>query len=88
MHVVMIMMAMMQVNTLKYANRAKEIKTFVRRNTGTVNAHISEYQRMIDALQEEVSDLKQALQQQTGAPVKRSNSERQASKQCFFLYLP
>ena len=46
------------VNTLKYADRAKEIKTHVRRNASTVEAHIAEYQRMIDALQEENSDLR------------------------------
>lgn len=49
------------VNTLKYADRAKEIKTHVRRNSGTVESHISEYQRIIDALQEEVSDLRQEV---------------------------
>ena len=41
------------VNTLKYADRAKEIKTHVQENRGTVETHIAEYQRMIDALQEE-----------------------------------
>ena len=40
------------VNTLKYADRAKEIKTHVHENRGTVETHIAEYQRMIDALQE------------------------------------
>jgi len=39
------------INTLKYADRAKEIKTHVRRNTGTVDTHITEYQRVIDNLQ-------------------------------------
>ena len=58
------------VNTLKYADRAKEIKTHVRRNASTVEAHIAEYQRMIDSLQEENQDLRAevaALRQ--GAPV-------------------
>jgi hypothetical protein len=39
------------INTLKYADRAKEIKTHVRHNMATVDTHITEYQRMIDALQ-------------------------------------
>ena len=46
------------VNTLKYADRAKEIKTHVHENRGTVETHIAEYQRMIDALQEERRELR------------------------------
>ncbi|KAK3266271.1 hypothetical protein CYMTET_25094, partial [Cymbomonas tetramitiformis] len=49
------------INTLKYADRAKEIKTHVRRNAGTVDTHITEYQRIIDNLQEEVRDLNRLL---------------------------
>ncbi|GAQ77849.1 Kinesin-like protein [Klebsormidium nitens] len=49
------------VNTLKYANRAKEIKTHVRRNQGTVDTHIKEYQKMIDNLQQEVRTLRGEL---------------------------
>ncbi|QDZ22315.1 kinesin [Chloropicon primus] len=55
------------VNTLKYADRAKEIKTHVRIDKKTVDTHIAEYQRMIDALQEENRDLKMAVQAMTGA---------------------
>ena len=39
------------INTLKYADRAKEIKTHVVQNVGTVESHISDYQRIIDNLQ-------------------------------------
>ena len=46
------------VNTLKYADRAKEIKTFVQENRGTVQTHIAEYQRVIDSLREERAALK------------------------------
>ena len=46
------------VNTLKYADRAKEIKTFVQENRGTVETHVAEYQRVIDALREERRALK------------------------------
>ncbi|XP_071710589.1 kinesin-like protein KIN-8B [Rutidosis leptorrhynchoides] len=49
------------VNTLKYADRAKEIKTHIQKNIGTVDTHVSDYQRMIDSLQTEVSQLKKQL---------------------------
>ncbi|CAN4083097.1 unnamed protein product [Withania somnifera] len=49
------------VNTLKYADRAKEIKTHIQKNIGTINTHVSDYQRMIDSLQHEVSQLRKEL---------------------------
>ncbi|KAI4327280.1 hypothetical protein L6164_019760 [Bauhinia variegata] len=49
------------VNTLKYADRAKEIKTHVQKNIGTIDTHVSDYQRMIDSLQIEVCRLKKEL---------------------------
>ncbi|KAK1383143.1 Kinesin-like protein KIN-8B [Heracleum sosnowskyi] len=49
------------VNTLKYADRAKEIKTHIQKNIGTIDNHVSDYQRMIDSLQIEVSRLKEEL---------------------------
>ncbi|XP_023757908.1 kinesin-like protein KIN-8B [Lactuca sativa] len=49
------------INTLKYADRAKEIKTHIQKNIGTVDTHVSDYQRMIDSLQNEVSQLKTQL---------------------------
>jgi kinesin family protein 18/19 len=39
------------VNTLKYADRAKEIKTQVVQNVGSVERHIADYQGIIDNLQ-------------------------------------
>lgn len=39
------------INTLKYADRAKEIKTHVVQNVGTVESHLADYQRIIDNLQ-------------------------------------
>lgn len=39
------------VNTLKYADRAKEIKTHVVQNVGSVERHITDYQNIIDNLQ-------------------------------------
>ncbi|XP_058010379.1 kinesin-like protein KIN-8B isoform X2 [Hevea brasiliensis] len=39
------------INTLKYADRAKEIKTHIQKNIGMIDTHVSDYQRMIDSLQ-------------------------------------
>lgn len=52
------------INTLKYADRAKEIKTHVSKNVGSVESHVSDYQRIIDNLQTEVQQLKNQLEQQ------------------------
>eukprot|EP00882_Tetradesmus_deserticola_P018445 GHRQ01019812.1.p1 GENE.GHRQ01019812.1~~GHRQ01019812.1.p1 ORF type:complete len:481 (+),score=188.00 GHRQ01019812.1:664-2106(+) len=49
------------VNTLKYADRAKEIKTHVVQNVGSVERHITDYQNIIDNLQTEVQSLKARL---------------------------
>ncbi|KAI5325078.1 PREDICTED: kinesin [Prunus dulcis] len=49
------------VNTLKYADRAKEIKTHIQKNIGTIDTHVSDYQQMIDSLQIEVCRLKKEL---------------------------
>ncbi|KIY99366.1 hypothetical protein MNEG_8594 [Monoraphidium neglectum] len=49
------------VNTLKYADRAKEIKTHVVPNLGSVERHISDYQSIIDTLQTEVQSLRAKL---------------------------
>ncbi len=58
------------VNTLKYADRAKEIKTHVRVEKKTVDSHILEYQRMIDALNEENRQLKDSIRSlQAGIPL-------------------
>ncbi|CAM6024935.1 unnamed protein product [Sphagnum balticum] len=48
-------------NTLKYADRAKEIKTHIQTNVGTVDAHVADYQQMIDNLQVEVTQLRREL---------------------------
>jgi kinesin family member 18/19 len=45
-------------NTLKYANRAKNIKTRVIKNTQHVDHHISEYAKIISQLKDEISELK------------------------------
>lgn len=48
-------------NTLKYADRAKNIKTNVQRNVLSVQYHISNYTKIIDNLKEENKNLKLAL---------------------------
>eukprot|EP00899_Mesostigma_viride_P002293 jgi/Mesvir1/12064/Mv00350-RA.1 len=48
-------------NTLKYADRAKEIKTHVAANVSTVDKHVADFQDMIETLQAEVQALKQEL---------------------------
>jgi kinesin family protein 18/19 len=45
-------------NTLKYANRAKNIKTTVVRNVMSVEYHVSKYTSIITQLRGEISDLK------------------------------
>ena len=66
------------VNTLKYADRAKEIKTHVQENRGTVETHIAEYQRMIDALQEERRELRAEVERLKSEPA-QPNHSRQGS---------
>lgn len=50
-------------NTLKYANRAKNIKTHVQRNVLNVNYHISEYVQLIDNLRSEIKLLKDQIEE-------------------------
>ena len=48
-------------NTLKYADRAKQIKTVVKRNVLNVEHHISNYKNIITNLRSEISTLKSQL---------------------------
>jgi len=63
------------INTLKYADRAKEIKTHVSTNIGTVDSHITEYKKMIDSLQQQVAHLQQKLSDAENAVQKHSGSQ-------------
>lgn len=56
-------------NTLKYANRAKNIKTNAQRNVLNVNYHISEYVELINNLRGEI----QLLKNQIGSSGANSN---------------
>ncbi|KAJ1633366.1 P-loop containing nucleoside triphosphate hydrolase protein [Pavlovales sp. CCMP2436] len=53
-------------NSLKYANRAKNLKTKVSSNVATVSAHIADYQRIILSLRSEIAQLKASAQQHGG----------------------
>ncbi|TMW60136.1 hypothetical protein Poli38472_000178 [Pythium oligandrum] len=52
-------------NTLKYANRAKNIKTTVTRNVLSVDHHITEYANVISGLKDEINVLKRQLASQS-----------------------
>lgn len=49
------------INTLKYANRAKNIKMRVEPNKKLVNQHISAYKNIIVDLRDEIDKLKMQL---------------------------
>ena len=49
------------INTLKYANRAKNIKTKQVSNKKLVSIHISEYKNIINDLKQEIEQLKLKL---------------------------
>ncbi|KAI0222183.1 Kinesin-like protein KIF18A [Lamellibrachia satsuma] len=50
-------------NTLKYANRAKNIKSSLKRNVMSVDFHLSQYTKVVSDLRQEVCELKLKLQQ-------------------------
>lgn len=58
-------------NTLKYANRAKNIKTKVSRNMINVNRHVSQYVKAIYDLRVEVDELKGRLANSTKEAVEK-----------------
>ncbi|EMR09100.1 hypothetical protein PNEG_02444 [Pneumocystis murina B123] len=66
-------------NTLKYGNRAKNIKTKVSRNMITVDRHVSQYVKAIYELRQEVSELKKKLEDK-----KSEENDRISKKYAFF----
>ena len=46
-------------NTLKYADRAKQIKTIVKRNVLNVDFHIENYGKIINKLRSEIENLRE-----------------------------
>ncbi|KAF8942155.1 kinesin-like protein Klp5 [Haplosporangium gracile] len=66
-------------NTLKYANRAKNIKTKVTKNTLNVDRHVSEYVQAIYELRQEVAELKGKLQNQArGEEIEKAQQRQDA----------
>lgn len=45
-------------NTLKYANRTKDLKTNVKKNVDDVKVHVTEYEKIIKSLQADIVQLK------------------------------
>lgn len=64
------------VNTLKYANRAKNIKTKISRNVLKVSHHIAQYNKIIAELRDEVAHLKQQLSILQNDPKNSGNIEQ------------
>ena len=60
-------------NTLKYANRAKNIKTNVQKNTQNVEYQVSQYQEIIARLQTEVTELRTMVRQDVTLPAPSNN---------------
>jgi kinesin family protein 18/19 len=52
-------------NTLKYANRAKNIKIKLKKNIIEFDIHISKYDEVVNALKNEIDDLKMKLQKKS-----------------------
>lgn len=67
-------------NTLKYANRAKEIKTKVSRNVMNVNRHVSQYVKAIFDLRQEVDSLKNRLKDSSKEATDKNNKHRLAKE--------
>jgi kinesin family protein 18/19 len=59
------------INTLKYADRAKQIKTIVKRNVLDVKYHISNYTKIISQLKDQITSLREQLKI-NGSPHKPS----------------
>ena len=72
-------------NTLKYANRAKNIKTFVTRNVLNAQYHISNYVNIINNLKEEVAQLRQKLQMREGGNNNNYNISNNNTRQNYHI---
>mgnify|MGYP002149426755 CR=1 FL=1 len=61
------------INTLKYANRAKNIKVNLKKNIVEMDYHISKYDEIINSLKNEIEYLKQQLEVKNQPVVQISN---------------
>ncbi|KAG0718459.1 Kinesin-like protein KIF18A [Chionoecetes opilio] len=50
-------------NTLRYANRAKTIRTTIRNNVKNVNQHVSDYIKVVAGLRDEVASLREKVKE-------------------------
>ena len=53
------------INTLKYANRAKNIKVNIKKNIIEKDYHISKYDEVVSSMKNEIEYLKQQLDNKT-----------------------
>lgn len=67
-------------NTLKYANRAKDIKTKVTRNFLNVDRHVGQYVEAINRLNDEVTELKAKLAGKLGAEADIQRRRKEEAK--------
>ncbi|XP_033106155.1 kinesin-like protein KIF18A [Anneissia japonica] len=64
-------------NTLRYADRAKNIKSQVKSNVVNVNFHVTQYTKIIADLRLEVTELKARLSQQSSSSDSGNHSENE-----------
>lgn len=69
------------INTLKYADRARNIKKKTKRNIWEVEGHINQYKEIIGTLKEEIDTLKDQLKRTAAS----SQSESQTSQNPIFI---
>jgi kinesin family protein 18/19 len=67
-------------NTLKYANRAKNIKTSIKRNVLDVDFHMNKYDELISSLKSEVESLRHQLAVKT-------HNQHLLSKSFYFYFI-
>ena len=78
-------------NTLKYADRAKQIKTIVQRNVLNVQTHISNYNHLINQLKVEITQLKKQVTEEKSKrveDVKKAKDEKKQPKTEVKMYYP
>lgn len=71
-------------NTLKYANRAKEIKTKLIRNQHNLDRHVGSYLKMITEQKQEIEDLRNREKSVVEA---RVNAQRGIQEKCLYATL-
>jgi len=64
-------------NTLKYADRAKEIKTKVSRNQHSLNRHVGSYLKMITEQKQEIEELRKRENTVVGKAVDRYKTKKE-----------